>query len=323
MRYQRTWAKEKAEIMQLVSKSPRSVKETLAELGVARSTYYSWRCREQRQGQRGLIDQTPTARRVWNQLRDWEVAKVVEYAHKHTDLSSRELACKITDEAGFSVSESSVYRILKLHGLVAPAQVEVVQAAAEFRRKTTRVHELWQTDLTYFFVHGWGWYYVGGILDDYSRYLLAYQVVADMTGPTLTDLVHEAVELTGMAQVPVEHKPMLLSDNGSGYLSGPFNEYLDLMQIRHLFAAALHPQTIGKFERLNRTAKAKLGLVIYTSPEELEEAVACFYHWYNHQRYHEALGNLRPVDVYQGRTEQVLSRRKEVQQRTIQARRHS
>ncbi len=74
----------------------------------------------------------------------------------------------------------SVYRILKLHGLVAPAQVEVVQAAAEFRRKTTRVHELWQTDLTYFFVHGWGWYYVGGILDDYSRYLLAYQVAAAM-----------------------------------------------------------------------------------------------------------------------------------------------
>jgi len=113
-------------------------------------------------------------------------------------------------------------------------------------------------------VHGWGWYYVGGVLDDYSRYLLAYQVVADMTGPTLTDLVHEAVELTGMAQVPVEHKPVLLSDNGSGYISGPLNEYLDLMQIRHIFCAALHPQTIGKFERLNRTAQAKLGLIIYT-----------------------------------------------------------
>jgi len=99
---------------------------------------------------------------------------------------------------------------------------------------------------------------------------------------------------------------------------------LDLMQIRHLFAAAFHPHTIGKFQRLNRTAKAKLGLVIYTSPEELEEAVACFYHWYNHQRYHQALGNLRPVDVYQGRTEQALSRRKEVQRRTVQApRRHN
>ncbi len=73
-------------------------------------------------------------------------------------------------------------------------------------------------------MHGWGWYYVGGILDDYSRYLLVYQVVADMTGSALTDLVHEAVELTGMVEVPVEHKPVLLSDNGSGYISGSLNE---------------------------------------------------------------------------------------------------
>ena len=64
--------------------------------------------------------------------------------------------------------------------------------------------------------------------------------------------------------------------------------------LAHLFAAAVHPQTIGKFERLNRTAKAKLRLVIYTSPEELEEAVACFHHWYNHERYQEALGTSAP-----------------------------
>ncbi len=87
-------------------------------------------------------------------------------------------------------------------------------------------------------------------------------------------------------------------------------------------AVALHPQTIGKFERLNRTAKAKLGLVIYTWPGELKRAVARFQHWYNHERYHEALGNLRPVEVYRGRGQQVLSRRKEVQRRTVQARRH-
>jgi len=97
---------------------------------------------------------------------------------------------------------------------------------------------------------------------------------------------------TGIEQVPVEHKPALLSDNGSGYLSKPFDEYLDLMQIHHIFAERLHPQTIGKFEQLNGTAKAKLGLVIYTSPEELKRAVARFQHWYNHERYHEALGNL-------------------------------
>ena len=90
-----------------------------------------------------------------------------------------------------------------------------------------------------------------------------------MAVATLCDVVQQAVEATGIEDVPVAHKPTLLSYNGSGYISRSFNEYLELMQIRHIFTARLHPQTIGKFERLNRTAKDKLGLVIYTSPDEL------------------------------------------------------
>ena len=53
-----------------------------------------------------------------------------------------------------------------------------------------------QTDLTYFFVSGWGWYYLGGILDDFSRYLICFDVKKDMKGPTLSDLVQKAVEIT-------------------------------------------------------------------------------------------------------------------------------
>jgi transposase InsO family protein len=94
-------------------------------------------------------------------------------------------------------------------------------------------------DVVVIFVVGYGFYYLGGVLDDYSRYLIVLRVVRDMTGPTLTNLVQEAVEFTGVEQVPVEHKPALLSDNGSGYISRPFNEYLDLQQIRHIFAAAV------------------------------------------------------------------------------------
>jgi putative transposase len=125
----------------------------------------------------------------------------------------------------------------------------------------------------------------------------------------------------------MQHKPTLLSDNGSGYLLRPFNEYLELMQIKHLFTARLHPQTIGKFEGLNRTAKAKLGLVIYTSLEELERAVARFQRWYNHERYHESIANLRPAEVYEGRAEDILcdceavAGRKELKRQTLRARR--
>lgn len=318
MKHQRTPAAEKAEILELVRKSPLSIKDTLAQLGLPPSTYYAWR---QREAEGRLEDRTPQPGSGWNRLREAEVAQILAYADEYTDLSSRELACKLTDEGVFSVSESTVYRLLKRHHLIAPAPVVSVKAGPEFTHKTRRVHQLWQTDLTYFFIHGWGWYYVGGLLDDYSRYLINYRVVRNMTGPTLTDLVQEAVEITGMADVPVQHKTAVLSDNGSGYISKPFNEYLEQQQIKHIFAAPLHPQTCGKFERLNRTAKARIKLVIYTSPGELEAAVADFQQWYNHERYHQALGNLRPVDVYEGRARTVLSRRKRLQVRTLAARR--
>jgi putative transposase len=310
VKHQHTTRTERAEIIELVRKSPLSIQDTLASLGVARSTYYGW-CRSSR---------TLAVRRSWNKLLEQEEQTVLAYAHTYPDQSSRELAWLITDQESFSVSESTVYRLLKRYGLISPAAIQVAKAAKTFHRKTTRVHELWQTDLTYFFIVGWGWYYVGGILDDYSRYLIHLDVVPDMTGPTLTDLVQQAVEITGLRDVPVEHKTTLLSDNGSGYISEPFNDYLRQVGIQHVRAAPLHPQTCGKYERLNRTAKDKLGLVIYTSPEQLRQAVSEFHRWYNHQRYHEALGNLRPVDVYFGRAEQIRKRRRDLQKQTLHQR---
>lgn len=316
-------AEEKAEILELVCKSPLSIAKTLRQLGIPRSTYYAWRQRQAAGGLRALRDHPPTAQRVWNRLRDEEVQTVLDYARKYQDESPRALACRITDGQRFSVSESTVYRILLREGLIKPATTESIRAATEYHQKTTRIHEMWQTDLTYFFVSGWGWYYIGGILDDYSRYLICYELVRDMTGSTLSDLVQQAVEITGMTNVPVQRRVKLLSDNGSGYISKPLNEYLEILNIRHIYASRCHPQTCGKIERLNRTAKDKLGLVLYLNPEELRQALAHFCRWYNHERYHEAIGNLRPAEVYEGRGKAILRRREELKRKTIQLRRQS
>lgn len=316
-------AEDKAEILELVRKSPLSISQTLKQLGIPRSTYYAWRQRQEAAGMAGLRDCKPAAQRIWNRLREEEVQTVLDCARKYPEESSRELACRITDAGRFSVSESTVYRILKREGLITPAVTEEIRAGKEYHQKTTRVHEMWQTDLTYFFVPGWGWYYLGGIIDDYSRYLICYEVVQDMTGPTLSDLVQKAVEITGMTEVPVQRRVRLLSDNGSGYISKVFNEYLDTHDIRHIYASRCHPQTCGKIERLNRTAKDRLGLVIHPTPEELQRAAAEFCDWYNNERYHEAIGNVRPIDVYEGRAEKILRRRRQLKRKTIQLRRES
>lgn len=89
------------------------------------------------------------------------------------------------------------------------------------------------------------------------------------------------------------------------------HDHLLFMQILRIFVAPPYLDIVRKSECLSRTAKDRLCLVIYTSPEELQRAMARFQHRYNRERYHEALGNLCPVDVYEPRAEQILGRRKE------------
>ncbi|MFQ5873595.1 MAG: transposase [Dehalococcoidia bacterium] len=170
-------------------------------------------------------------------------------------------------------------------------------------------------------VMGWGWYYMVTVMDDFSRFILACKLQLDMTADSLIDVLQEAVDLTGMSDVPVDNRTVLLSDNGAGYLSRRFSEYLRLVGIRHIVASPYHPQTNGKMERYHRTVKGDISLLPYETPSALEEAIGSFVHFYNYQRYHEALEDVTPFDVYTGRRLEVLQRRKEAKSRALEARR--
>jgi len=123
-----------------------------------------------------------------------------------------------------------------------------------------------------------------------------------------------------MRQVPVEDRTKFLSDHGSGYLAQVFEEDLRVLEIRHIYCAPHHPQTNGKIERFHETLKARMNLLVYTSPDELRRTLQDFIEYYNHRRYPEAVGNLTPADVYYGRREEILRRRAEQKQRTIKQR---
>jgi len=107
------------------------------------------------------------------------------------------------------------------------------------------------------------------VLDDYSRFILAWRLQPDMTAGSLIEVVQEAVEKTGMLEVPLRDHTSLLSDNGPGYLAHAFSRYLRLLGIRH-------PQTKGKIERYHRTLKGQVKLVVYETPAALERAIAAF-----------------------------------------------
>lgn len=91
-------------------------------------------------------------------------------------MSAQELAVRITEQENYYISEASVYRILKAYDLITSPAYIVLSAADEFKDKTTRPNQLWQTDFTYLKVTGWGWFYLSTILDDYSRYIIAWKL---------------------------------------------------------------------------------------------------------------------------------------------------
>lgn len=311
---------EKMEMIRMVEESDRPVKRILEELQVSKSTFYDWYGRYAEGGYDGLAARKPAVKRFWNKIPDTEREQVVSIALERPQDSPRQLAWHITDKLGYFMSESSVYRILKLYDLI-PSPAYVVMAAADaFTKPTKRVHELWQTDFTYLKVVGWGWYYLGSILDDVSRYIIAWKLFVSMSVGDVKELLDMAVAKTGVATVAVRHRPRLLSDNGPCYLSSDLEQYLDEQGMGHTRGAPYHPMTQGKIERFHRSMKNEILLNHYYMPGELEEEIGRFIEYYNNERYHESLDNVTPADVYFGRQRQIITRRDLLKRRTLRRR---
>jgi transposase InsO family protein len=116
----------------------------------------------------------------------------------------------------------------------------------EFKDKTTAINEMWQTDFTYFKIIGWGWYYLSKILDAYSRHIIAWKLCTNMRAKDVTDTIELELTASGCDQAVVRHKPRLLSNNGSCYISGDLAEWLEGQNMTHVRGAPFHPQTQGK-----------------------------------------------------------------------------
>lgn len=319
MRYPAT---EKLEIIRLVEGSHLPVKRTLAKIGVSRPTFYRWYDLYRRFGEAGLEDRRSGPKRpAWNRIPDDVRGKIIDMALDKPDLSSRELAITFTDKRQYFVSESSVYRILKSHNLItSPAHI-VLKAADEFKDKTTAPNQLWQTDFTYLKVNVWGWYYLSTILDDYSRYIIAWKLCSTMRAEDVTDTLDMALAASGLDQANVRGRPRLLSDNGSSYVAGDLAKWMKEHDMKHVRGAPYHPMTQGKIERWHQTLKNRILLEHYYMPGELEQAIANFVEHYNHCRYHESLKNLTPADVYFGRGQTILLQRERIKRKTIEQRR--
>jgi putative transposase len=314
-------AAEKLEIIRLVEQSSLSVRHTLTQLGIPRSTFYCWYDRYRARDADGLEDRTPAPRRVWNKLPDSVAQAVIALALKEPELSPRELAVSFVDRQQYFVSEASVYRLLKAHDLITSPAFILMKAADTFAHPTTAPNQLWQTDFTYLRVIGWGWFYLSTVLDDFSRYILAWKLCTTMTATDVSDTLAMALRSSGLQRARVRHRPRLLSDNGPSYLSAQLGSWLEEHGLTHTRGKPYHPMTQGKIERYHRSMKNQILLENYYLPGQLEQRLAEFVDYYNLRRYHESLNNLPPADVFFGRGQTILTRRQNIKLKTFELRR--
>ena len=226
-------ASEKLEIIRTVETSPLPVRRTLAQVGIPKSTFYAWLDRYVAGGLDALEDRKPRPERVWNRIGDDVRQKVIAFALDQPELSPREIAVAFTDQERTYVSEASVYRLLRAEGLITSPAFIVMKAAERFANPTSAINQLWQTDFTYLKVTGWGWYYLSTVLDDFSRYIVAYKLCPTMAAADVTATLNLALQASGLNQVPLDQRPRLLSDNGPSYVASELADWLDEQGMRH------------------------------------------------------------------------------------------
>jgi putative transposase len=299
------------EVEQARKRSGWSVKKTLAALGIARRTYYRW-LREEAWA-RSLPAEPVKPVQPYEALVEEKTA-VLSYAGKHPELRHRELAWRMVDEDVAYLSPSTVYRILKTANLVCPWRRRKKRSREE-EEKATRPNERWATDVMQIMV-GTGTYFVVSFMDEYSRYLVHFEIASGMDGVTVSTAAQAAIDTLprGEDGKPAE-KPEIRSDNGSGYISKEFKVVLKQNGLGHHRIKPHCPEENGLIERMHRTLREELDGEALTNLLEAEKVFARVVRRYNQERLHSALGFLTPMDYYRGKpAERYAARRTKLSQ---------
>ena len=259
----------KLDIIRMVEPSPLPVRHTLAKLGIPRASFYRWYDRY-RHGGADALDRAARADRVWKRIPQAVRDSVIPLALDEPAVSPRELAARLTETKSYFISEASVYRLLKRHGLIASPAFIVIKAAASFKDKTTAPNRLWQTDFTCLKVIGWGWFHLSSVLDDLSRYIVAWKLCITMRAEDVTATLDLALRAAGLDEATPAGRPRLRSDTGSRYIAGDLATWLEDRKIKHVRGAPYHPMTRGKIERRHQTLKNRILLKTTSCPAILK-----------------------------------------------------
>jgi len=284
------------------------VAEAVRLLGVSRSSYFRWK--QQRAWESASEEPSPAASPVqaFEALPE-EKQAVVDYALAHPEIRHRELAWRMIDEEVACLSSSTVYRVLKEKKLMneRPGRRKRYR---EVEEKASRPDQVWATDLMYLTVGG-RQYYLVNFIDEYSRYLVHWELLTGMDGHSISVAAQRALETVEMNdQGRVTTRPIIRSDNGSGYISREFGGLLEHHGLTHRRIRPHCPEENGVMERCNRTLREAIEMQELTGRHDTEDALGRIIDHYNHERLHSALGYQTPATWYRGDPERVAAARR-------------
>jgi transposase InsO family protein len=294
-----------AEVDQAKERSSMKVDESLRHLGVSRASYYRWKKDEAWQREH----REPIKPVQAFEALEEEKSAVVDYAKQHPEIRHRELSWRMIDADVEYLSASTVYRILLAEELMHRHRGRRKRYREDLE-KASSPDEIWGTDLVYIKVDEVQ-YYLVIFLDEYSRFVVHWELLTNMEGATISVAAERALETLGKdAEGQLKKKPIIRSDNGSGYISGDFVGLLSHHGLTHHRIKPHCPEENGTTERFNRTLREGIEEHLIENRQDAERVVGQVISHYNNERLHGALDYQTPSTWYRGNPEHLRQERR-------------
>lgn len=276
------------------------IQQILNGLEIAKSLYYSWIKRDRTDQ---LEDKKADYLR-WNAALPEEKQAVIDYALKHTQDGYKRLAWMMVDEDVAYFSPSSVYNVLSEKDLLYRYK-RSDQSPGVYDFKPQKPHDQWHVDIMYLYVRG-TWFFFVAIIDAYSRYVVNWDLLLDMTSREVNLVIQQALE-----KYP-GFNPRIVSDHGTQFTGKDFKSLIKQFALKEIKIRLKHPESNGISERFYGLTRQE-GLE-HRSPTDYYDAKRILGEWidhYNHRRLHSSLKFLRPADYFMGEPEKLLEIRRQ------------
>lgn len=208
------------------------------------------------------------------------------------------------------LSPSTGYRVLKGADLSEP------RGSARHRKPMPRINHdlavspncLWCWDITPLATYTLGqFFYLYAILDEYSRYIVAWRLAWTVRASTAKEMFKEAIDSQHILDLGEDKRPQVVSDRGSTMKSKLLGQTLEPFHMLRSYSRPSTPTDNPFIESFFSTLKGHL-----TYPGRLETFEAAlsyclsFFVWYNHRHLHSGIGFVNPADKHYGKASTIL-----------------